>query len=344
MTRCKHTAIALTAEGEVGLITRKGQKRDERASSHESAILGHTDIMNNYRRTDLAAEWSSDHDDSALDGVTFAEETHGVATISHVELTTSAAAELLGKPMGSYTTISFSRPWELPLAEIESLSLAVGKELRRMIHTLSPQGSVLVVGLGNRKITVDTIGTQVADMLEPTMTCRGELRSPDNDGTSRAPSPTGAITCRQISILTPGVRGDTGIESAEIVAAVVERVRPALVIAIDALCARETERLCRTVQLTDTGIAPGSGVGAARMALNSETLGIPVIAIGVPTIIESATLVYDALEAAGVEDFSHTLDKVLSNDTSFHVSVKEADIATRELAQIVAAAVGVAMG
>ena len=160
--------------------------------------------------------------------------------------------------------------------------------LSQLKKLLPPKGAVLVAGLGNRAMTPDAVGPLAVEHLLVTRHLISAL--PNCFGSFRA-----------VSAVTPGVLGQSGVESAEAVAALVRELQPAAVIAVDALAARRTERLCTTVQLSDTGIAPGSGVGNHRHPLNRETLGVPVIAIGVPTVIDGATLAADLLESAGEE-------------------------------------------
>ena len=144
-----------------------------------------------------------------------------------------------------------------------------------------------------------------------------------------------------LALLAPGVMGETGMEVLDLVAGVEARIRPDLILAIDALAARSTERLAATIQLSDTGICPGSGIGNARRPLNRETLGVPVIAIGMPTVVNSATLVLEAVHRAGLAEgeLPPELERVLSEGRSFYVSPRDADVVTERGARLVADAV-----
>lgn len=143
---------------------------------------------------------------------------------------------------------------------------------------------------------------------------------------------------RSISAITPGVSGQTGIDSYELVSGAVKTVRPDLVIAIDALASRSVERLATTIQITDSGITPGSGIGNHTKALNKTSLGIPVIAIGVPTMVSSSTLVYDTLEQSGVSDISKELQQVLENGKSFYVTTNDCDEVVNKLSKLISSA------
>lgn len=190
----------------------------------------------------------------------------------------AAAAKRAGRPQGAYLTATLP-----PLTDnepaLESAARLLGRELRRL---LPPQGTVLVVGLGNEAITPDALGPRTAARVLATRHIPEEL--------ARS---VGLRDLRPCAVITPGVLGNTGVESGESVAGVCRTVRPAAVIAVDALAARSLSRLGCTVQLSDTGIAPGSGVGNDRRALTRDTLGVPVVALGVPTVVDAETIVRD---------------------------------------------------
>ncbi|MBQ9534849.1 MAG: GPR endopeptidase [Clostridia bacterium] len=209
----------------------------------------------------------------------------GDITVDCIEIVDGQGAEALGKPRGSYITMTLP-----PDAFADPERLFTGaKSLARFLSPMLPQsGDILVVGLGNRNITPDDLGPAAVGSVIVTRHLKSSM-----PGDFRA--------FRSVCAVTAGVLGLTGIETAEIVRGVTEHVQPAAVIAIDALAAMDAGRLCRTFQLTDTGITPGSGTGGTRGAITAETLGVPVIAIGVPTVIDAATLALGALETAGAE-------------------------------------------
>lgn len=185
------------------------------------------------------------------------------------------AAKQSGKAPGRYITAT------LPLLtdnerDLERKACVIGKELRAL---LPKTGCILVVGLGNRAITPDALGPQTASLVLATRHIQGEIAKS-----------VGLDDLRQTVVVKPDVLGNTGMESTEIVAGVCRMIKPAAVVAVDALAARSLDRLGCTVQLSDTGIAPGSGVGNNRKALNQEELGIPVVGLGVPTVVDAGTL------------------------------------------------------
>lgn len=136
--------------------------------------------------------------------------------------------------------------------------------------------------------------------------------------------------------------GQTGIEAVELIRGAAENVSPQLIIAIDALAAKSVDRLAVTVQISDTGIAPGSGIGNARKAIDRSTLGVPVISVGVPTVVDSSTLIYDTLSLAGATDLPDCVKNALDNGKSFFVTLKDADSAARENARLIARAINLA--
>lgn len=247
--------------------------------------------MNSKIRTDLASEahelWARGAEKtSELPGVCAQEEDRGGFRVSTVEILDERGEQALGKPRGRYVTVWLGA---LIRREEDAFESACGV-LSDCLRALLPggDGGVLVAGLGNRGITPDAVGPESVRSVMVTRHLREQL--PEYFG-----------SFREVSAVCSGVLGTTGIESGDIVAAVVQRVRPAAVIAVDALAAAEPDKLCCTVQLTDAGIVPGSGVGNARRALSSQTLGVPVIAVGVPTVVDSAALAVYLAGKCGVE-------------------------------------------
>lgn len=239
-------------------------------------------------RTDLALEAreSCEADHIKIRGVRVREEKDEEREVSTttVVIETENAAKALGKPVGTYITIeapNMSAPDEDYHREI---SQEIAGHLKEILG--ERRRSVLVVGLGNREVTPDALGPEVVGNLNITRHMIKEYGR--MSGMSE--------NARSVSALIPGVMAQTGMETLEIIKGVVEETKPEAVIAIDALAARSTRRLNRTIQITDTGINPGSGVGNHRNAINEETLGIPVIAVGIPTVVDAATIVNDAME------------------------------------------------
>ena len=230
-------------------------------------------------RTDLAME-SVGQNEGRMEGVQV--RTHQAAGIRHtrIRILQEAAAEQLGRSRGEYVTLECDDLPDCGGHRRELLARMMAADIRRM---LPAQGEVLVVGLGNRNVTADALGTRVVERMLVTrhlhQTMVEELKG----------------KLRGVSAIAPGVLGLTGIETAELCRGLVQHVKPAAVVAIDALAAYETQRICTAVQITDTGIQPGSGVGNHRLGLTKETLGVKVIAVGVPMVVYASTIARDAM-------------------------------------------------
>lgn len=224
----------------------------------------------------------------------------------------------------------FSPPlWQLDPDSFEILSHHVALALREMLQgitgmSITREFSVLVVGVGNGEMTADALGPETVKQILVTRHL-GKAR-----GTLRRCS---------VSAMTPGVLGNTGIETVELIGGAVRTVRPNAVIAVDALAARHYERLASTVQISDGGILPGSGIGNIRKAISRETLGCPVLAVGVPMVVNSSTLIASVFEQAGMERISETMQGILDNGKSFFVMPKESDQAVKRAALLLATAI-----
>ena len=231
-------------------------------------------------RTDLAVEAIENHKTTAaLPHVRQSDRTLEGFAVHEVRILSEDAAREIGKPQGRYLTLEL----DVLIRREEDAFPRACKALSTLLRELLPHpndGPVLIAGLGNRMITPDAIGPQTADHVIATRHLVAQ-------------SPAIFADWRPVSALAPGVLGQTGVETGEVICGVLDRVRPAAVIAVDALAAGRLSRLLRTVQLADTGITPGAGVGNARAALNTETLGVPVIAVGVPTVVDGATLAHE---------------------------------------------------
>ena len=265
-------------------------------------------------RTDLAVEAIENHKSAAaLPHVRQSDRMLEGFAIHEVRILSEDAAREIGKPQGRYLTLELDA---LIRREEDAFPRAC-KALSTLLRELLPHpndGPVLIAGLGNRMITPDAIGPQTADHVIATRHLIAQ-------------SPAIFADWRPVSALAPGVLGQTGVETGEVICGVLDRVRPAAVIAVDALAAGRLSRLLRTVQLADTGITPGAGVGNARAALNEETLGVPVIAVGVPTVVDGATLAHEISSQLGQPD-CEALD-----DLSQPVMITTRDI-DREVADI----------
>ena len=241
-------------------------------------------------RTDLALETQEkmQEDHVELKGVRFLEEKLSPnLTVSTVVIETENGAKTMGKPKGTYITIEAADMDEEDEDYHREVSEQLARVIRQLVRLKKESLSVLIAGLGNREVTPDALGPEVIGNLRIT---RHMIRV---YGRVSAELQQAA----EVSALVPGVMAQTGMETLEIIKGVVDETHPQLVIVIDALAARSTKRLNRTIQITDTGINPGSGVGNHRNAINEETLGVPVIAIGVPTVVDAVTIVNDTMEA-----------------------------------------------
>ena len=280
------------------------------------------------------------HSDLALENAEgstdISEESRDGCIIYRLAIRGASDERKYGKPRGQYVTVSCGPTWEMEDDEIEGVSRVLAAELRRMTRDvchrpLDADFGVLVAGLGNDEITADAIGPGAVRRLEVTRHLRTYL-----------PDTYGKLGVCAISALSPGVLGQTGIETVELIRGAVENAKPDLVIAIDALAARSVERLASTIQLADIGIDPGSGVGNHRKAICRDTVGVPVIALGVPTVVDSATLVYDALAMAGIESVDRQLHEVLKKGREFFVSPKQSDMIVKKVSALLARAIGLA--
>lgn len=274
------------------------------------------------KRTDLALEarelWQeSAQRTSRLSGVKATKSKLEGYGLTRVDILDARGEEALGKPAGCYLTIDLTTFWQRKADFFPRAVRAVGTQLRAMVPA---EGPVLVVGLGNAAMTPDAVGPLTADSVLVTRHLISAM-------------PRQFAGFRPVSVVRTGVLGTTGVESAEAVAGVAEQVQPAAIIAVDALASRRRERVCATVQLSDTGITPGSGVGNHRAALNRETLGVPVIAVGIPTVVDAATLAADLLEEAGVEHID--ADRLRQGQGNMMVTPRDIDAQVRDLSKVV---------
>ena len=273
------------------------------------------------RRTDLALEAAQLWQESAgeagtLPGVESEEATREGYPVTTVRIRDEAGARALGKPVGTYVTLELDGLARREEDAFGRAARALAAELGALLG-LEPGAPALVVGLGNR--------------ADQTMVTRHLVE--------RVPEHFGSF--RPVAALAAGVLGTTGMESGELVRAVAETLRPACVIAVDALASRSLRRVCRTIQLADTGITPGSGVGNARAALNAETLGVPVIAVGVPTVVDAATLTCDVLAEAGKGELDPAA--LQGAGDGLIVTPKDIDTQVHDLAKVIGYGINLAL-
>ena len=282
-------------------------------------------------RTDLAMERTV-YAGGLGEGVAVQTQQHGEAEMTWVRIQTKTAAERLGKPEGTYWTMTHP---ELPFLSPEG-RMDVARQVAQMLRImLPPKGDLLVLGLGNRRMTADALGDRVVSGILVTR----HLQETENslDG------------LRSVCAMSPGVLGVTGVETAELALGLVERLKPAGVLVVDALAALETSHIGTTIQLTDTGIHPGSGVGNHRVGITRDVLHVPVIALGLPLVVYATTIVRDALKrilsAEKSDDEAYEMAEHLTDQahTELVVTPKNIDELVAGLADMLALAVNSAL-
>lgn len=284
------------------------------------------------RRTDLALEAreilaQSGQKQDSIDGVESLETTREGYPVTTVRVVSRRGEQALGKPMGTYVTLELAGLKRREADAFPRAVSALAAELRELLPAKSGD-SVLVVGLGNRAITPDNIGPGAVGHTLVTRHLVEQI--PEHFG-----------HFRPVSALAAGVLAMTGVESGELVRAVTDKIKPSCVIAIDALASRSLKRVCTTIQLADTGITPGSGVGNHRAALNRETLGVPVIALGVPTVVDVATLCADVLEEAGRGDLEP--EALRGAGSGLMVTPRDIDQSAADLSKVIGYGVNLAL-
>lgn len=275
-------------------------------------------------RTDLAIERSLSIENKLPDGIKQYRRSNDVSSVTEIRITDEEGEKAIGKPMGRYITVevpSFSSDFELLDGRLDMLI----SEIRSLIPE---NGTVLTVGLGNRDLTADALGPEFAEGIFVTRHIGKELSSA-----------MGFENLRPVASIAPGVLGQTGMEAFEIIESVAEKIKPSCIIIADALAALDISRLGNTVQLSDTGISPGSGVGNRRKEISSKTLGIPVIAIGVPTVISAFTVAKNLLD-----DLSYSIDiSDAEKYKEYIVASREADLITKRAARLISLGVNLAL-
>lgn len=271
-------------------------------------------------RTDLAIESTGIGEGH---GIEREEIRKGNLTITRIKIKDEDTAKVIGKSAGDYITIE-SLPITDHFRDVQEEIEVIGREIGKLLPT---KGEILVVGLGNTEITPDALGPQSMKYILATRHIKRELVHT-----------AGLEKLRAVSVIAPGVLGQTGIEVSEIVTSLVKSIQPSAVIVIDALAARELSRLGCTIQISDTGISPGSGVGNRRKGISQEQVGVPVIAIGVPTVVEAMTLAYDLL---GEQEIDR--EKVAPRGSGMIVTPREIDLLIERAAKLVGMAVNCAV-
>lgn len=284
-------------------------------------------------RTDLAVE-ATVMNKEKINGVDFeCIEEEGIK-IERVKISSVEAQNAIGKPMGNYVTVTVRDLSDNDKEEYEAACMCVAREIKSILN-IEEKASVLTVGLGNEAITADSIGPKCVKKLLVTRHIK-ELMPEEIDQ-----------SVRSVSALMPSVMALTGIETSEIVKAVAEKIKPAAVIVIDALAARSMSRLGKTIQIADTGINPGSGVGNNRKELSRQTMGVPVIAVGVPMVVDAFTVAFDCMEIAAKEEdrqrFLEIYRQMEPGNADMVVTPKDVDSLSERSAKIIANGINIAL-
>lgn len=306
-------------------------------------------------RTDLALERrdlyrKANRLDKEIDGIETEEEENGPRIrTARVKVLNENGAQAIGKPVGSYITIDIQKLKVATEEDIQESAEVLAKELRELLAKHSaPKDEILVVGLGNQYVTPDALGPKVINDIDVTRHILNYMPQVLSQDT------------RPVSAISPGVLGTTGIETLEILKGIVDNVHPKLLIVIDALASRSIERISSTIQLADTGITPGAGVGNTRKDLSESTLGIPVVALGIPTVVDAATIAADSLDLfiqklqqeANSNEFLNNLQEedkyemikqvLVPEDYNFIVTPKEIDDLIENMSSVVARGINMA--
>lgn len=307
-------------------------------------------------RTDLADERrdlykKANKIENEVDGIEAEEEQiTDKIKVTRVKITNEQGEQAIGKTKGNYITIDIQKMNIITEEEALKASETLANELRKLVENkIQSKEDVLIVGLGNEEVTPDALGPNVVKDIEVTRHIINYLPQYIDEN------------ARPVSAIAPGVLGTTGIETLEVIKGVVDNIKPKLLIVIDALASRSMERISSTIQLSDTGIVPGAGVGNTRKELTENTLGIPVIALGIPTVVETAVVVNDALDLfieklqqeAKSNDYLNQLkeednyeqikEALLPKDFNFIVTPKEIDELILNMSEVVARGINMSM-
>lgn len=306
-------------------------------------------------RTDLAVEAKemyTEDNNSEIDGVSVEELEDEGTKITKVDILNEDGAKKMGKPVGTYITLDIPEFTAYDGGLMDDVSKALGRTLKRLIN-MKDDMLALVVGLGNWKVTPDALGPKVTEGIMVTRHLKDVMPDVIDDSVYK------------VAAIAPGVLGVTGIETGEIIKGLVEKIKPDVVVCIDALASRKIDRVNRTIQISDTGISPGAGVGNNRMRINEESLGVKVIAIGVPTVVDAATIANDTIDlvlddlinqSEEGKDFYNMLKKVNKEEKSklirevlnpyvgdLVVTPKEVDLMIDSLSKIIANGINIGL-
>lgn len=278
-------------------------------------------------RTDLALE-EREMINTDIEGVDFYVEEFEDTKVSTLKIHSDKAAKQLRKDKGNYITIEVPALTD-DFKNTEDRVRIIADEIQKIIP---PSGPILVIGLGNINITPDALGPKSTSLVLATRHISGEIaRSIGLEG------------LRSVAVLAPGVLGQTGIEIGEIILSLVNKLNPSAVIAVDALASKKLQRLGCTIQISNTGISPGSGIGNMRLPLNKSTLGVPVVGIGVPTVVDATTLVSDLLNVSSQEEFDNFKEKISPRGEKMIVTPREIDLLIQRASKLIAMSINCAL-
>ncbi len=282
--------------------------------------------------TDLASELKEIHNETC--GIEEESEYKGEIKITRIKITNDTVANKIGKKKGCYVTIDSDELEQRNGKVFKEVAFVLSNEIRRMI-SIDASSTILIVGLGNRSVTPDSLGPRVVSAVHVTRHLKKympEALETDIPG---------------VCAIAPGVLGMTGIETNDIVKGIIENLKPDCIIAIDALASRRASRISNTIQLCDSGISPGSGVGNTRSELSRDSLGIPVIAIGVPLVVYASTIILDSISSVkGEYDEDKTqalVDSILKRQGDMIVTPKDIDTIIKDMAGVIAAGINIAV-
>lgn len=276
-------------------------------------------------RTDLALE-AKEIVGNCSGGVKLSSRTYSNMKVTKIRVTTPQGAKELGKEIGTYITVEFPSLSSV-YSETDTRLEVIGEYIREL---LPHEGTILVVGLGNLNITPDALGPKSTNKILATRHITGKLAKE-----------TGLDKLRSVAVIAPGVLGQTGVETGELVLSVVKKIKPKAIIAIDALASRRLERLGCTLQISDTGISPGAGVGNNRCAINQQTTGVPVIAVGIPTVVDALTLARDIIPEYVFEN--DIKSEIYPKGQMMIVTPREIDLLIDRGAQLISLAINSAL-
>ena len=289
-------------------------------------------------RTDMAIERrdlykNANKVEDEIKGIECEEEKKRDIKITRVKITNKDREKALDRKIGNYITIDIKRMANITTEKEEEIIKTFSKELKSIINkNAQPQDEILIVGLGNLYATPDSLGSKVVQNIEITRHIKIYLPNAIDPNT------------RSVSAITPGVLGTTGVETIEIVKGIVDNIKPKLVIAIDSLCSKNIDRINKSIQISDTGIIPGGGVGNKQEELSQETLGIPVIGVGVPTVLDAATIVIDTLNSCNIKvPDTEIIQNMKLNNFNFIVTPKEIDSLIESMSTIISEGINLSL-